>query len=312
MEYDTAGDPMNGCKWTHKTTEKIARELGRIGVHVSPNTVARLLKEMKFSLRVNIKNLESGGGKRKPLDPSIRNRQFRYIKRQRSDYARQGWPVISVDTKARVLIGPFYRKGRGWRRDAIEVLDHDFPSDADGVGIPYSIYDTLRNDAFVCVGVSRDTAMFAVDAIRTWWLREGRSHYPGAEEILMLADCGGSNSYRTRLWKQQLQVGFCDRVGLKVRVCHYPPGASKWNPIEHRVFPFITANWAGEPLVSYETMLKRIRTTKTKAGLKIRACLIAKQYEKGIKVSDEQMRNLSLKPYRVNPSWNYSIAPSET
>lgn len=311
MEYDTAGDPMNGCKWTHKTTEKIARELGQVGIHVSPNTVAKLLKEMKFSLRVNIKNLESGGGKRKPLDPSIRDRQFRYIKRQRRDYARHGLPVISVDTKARVLIGPFYRKGRAWSHEAIEVLDHDFPSDADGIGIPYSIYDTLRNDALVCVGVSRDTAMFAVDAIRTWWLRAGRSHYPDAQEILILADCGGSNSYRTRLWKYELQESFCNRVGLKVRVCHYPPGASKWNPIEHRVFPFITASWAGEPLVSYETMLKRIRTTTTKTGLKIRACLIDKQYEKGIKVSDDQMCDLSLKTYRVNPSWNYSIAPSK-
>ena len=262
---------------------------------------------MKYSLRVNVKTIESGS--RKPLDPRERDRQFRYIKRQRQDFTRRDLPVISVDTKSRELIGRFHQSGRTWGRESVEVLDHDFPSDAQGVGIPYSIYDTARNEGFVCVGTSRDTSEFAVDSIRTWWLKAGRYHYPDADEILILADCGGSNSNRIRLWKYQLQVAFCDRVGVRVRVCHYPPGASKWNPIEHRLFSFISANWAGHPLESHECMLKFIRTTETKAGLRVRACLIEKQYQKGIKISDAQMRRVALKRYRVNPDWNYSIAP---
>jgi len=308
MEYETAGDPVSGCKWTRRSTEKIAQQLGRAGVHVSPKTVGRLLKDMDFHLRVNVKILESGS--RKPPDPEQRNRQFHYVQQQRRDYVRRGLPVISVDTKSRELIGPFHQAGRTWSRDAIEVLDHDFPSDAQGIAIPYGIYDTIRNTGFVSVGTTRDTAEFAVDAIRAWWLQAGRAHYPDAEEILLLADCGGSNGYRTRLWKYQLQVAFCDRVGLKVRVCHYPPGASKWNPIEHRLFSHISANWAARPLVSYETVLKSIRATTTTIGLRVRAHLNGKQYQKGIKVSDDQMRRVCLKHYRVNPDWNYSIAPA--
>jgi len=308
MEYETAGDPVTGCKWTRKSTEKIAQQLRRVGIHVSPNTVARLLKDMKFSLRVNLKTLESG--LRNPPDPEKRDRQFLYIQRQQRDYAQRGIPIISVDTKSRILIGRFHRKGRQWSREAIEVLDHDFPSDAKGVGIPYGIYDTQRNEGFVCVGTSRDTGEFAVDAIRSWWLKAGQHHYPQAEEILILADCGGGNSSRTRLWKYQLQVAFCDKVGLKVRVCHYPPGASKWNPIEHRLFSFISDNWTGQPLVSYECILKFIRTTKTKAGLRVRARLIERPYEKGIKISDSQMQQVSLMRSRLHPDWNYSIAPS--
>ena len=308
MEYETAGDPVTGSKWTRKTTEKIAGQLRRAGIHVSPNTVARLLKDMKFSLRVNIKTLESG--LRKPPDPKKRDRQFRYIQRQRREYVQLGIPVISVDTKSRILVGRFHQKGRRWCREATEVFDHDFPSDAEGVGIPYGIYDTCRNEGFVCVGTSRDTAEFAVDTIRTWWLKVGRIHYPEAEEVLILADCGGSNSYRIRLWKYQLQVAFCDRRGLKVRLCHYPPGTSKWNPIEHRLFSFVSANWAAQPLESYECILKFIRATRTKSGLRVRASLIDKHYEKGIRISDRQMRQVSLNRYRVNPEWNYSIAPS--
>lgn len=308
MEYETAGDPVSGCKWTRRSTEKIAQQLGRAGIHVSPKTVGRLLKDMDFHLRVNVKILESGS--RKPPDPEQRDRQFHYIQQQRRDYARRGLPVISVDTKSRELIGQFHQTGRTWSRDAIEVLDHDFPSDAQGVAIPYGIYDTTCNTGFVSVGTTRDTAEFAVDSIRAWWLQAGRAHYPDAEEILLLADCGGSNGYRTRLWKYQLQVGFCDRIGLTVRVCHYPPGASKWNPIEHRLFSHISANWAARPLVNYETVLKSIRASTTTTGLRVRAHLNGKQYQKGIKVPDDQMRRVCLKHYRVNPDWNYSIAPA--
>jgi hypothetical protein len=190
------------------------------------------------------------------------------------------------------------------------VLDHDFPSAATGVAIPYGIYDLNRNEGFVCVGTSRDTSEFAVDSIRTWWNKAGASHYKNADKMLILADCGGSNSYRTRLWKYQLQVGLCNRTDLKVKVCHYPPGSSKWNPIEHRLFSFISGNWSAQPLVDYETVLKFIRTTKTAAGLKIRASLNKKQYQKGVKVSNEQMGQITLQRHTLRPLWNYSISPA--
>jgi hypothetical protein len=309
MEHDTAGDPVSGCKWTRKTTLKIAQQLKRRGIRVSANTVGKLLRNMNFSLRVNLKILESGLSK--PPDPRQRDLQFRYIRRQIRDYAVQAMPVISVDTKSRELTGMFHQSGRRWTQDPIAVFDHDFPSDSQGVAIPYGIYDLCRNEGFVCVGASCDTSEFAVDSIRRWWLRAGLSHYPNADRLLILADCGGSNGYRTRLWKHKLHVAFCNRFSLQVKVCHYPPGSSKWNPIEHRMFSFISNNWAAQPLRDYETVLKFIRTTKTSAGLKIRAALNKKSYKKGNKVSDKQMQQITLKRYTLRPNWNYSIAPSK-
>jgi hypothetical protein len=309
MEHETAGDPVSGCKWTRKTTLKIAQQLKRVGIRVSANTVGKLLKQMDFSLRVNLKTLESGLSK--PPDPRERDLQFRYIRSQIRGYAAQGMPVISVDTKSRELIGLFHQSGRRWTRYPIKVFDHDFPSDSQGIAIPYGIYDLSRNEGFVCVGTSRDTSEFAVDSIRTWWLQAGSSHYPNADRLLILADCGGSNAYRTRLWKHQLHITFCNRFGLQVKVCHYPPGSSKWNPIEHRMFSFISNNWAAQSLRAYETVLKFIRTTKTSAGLKIRASLIKKHYDKGKKVSDQQMQRIALKRYTLRPNWNYSISPSK-
>ena len=308
MEYETAGDPVSGLKWTRKTTAKIAKQLKRIGIRVSAKTVGRLLKQMNFSLRLNLKSLESGQSK--PPDPRQRDQQFRYIRNQIRVYSTQRLPVISVDTKSRELIGPFHQSGRRWSQEAIKVLDHDFPSDSKGVALPYGIYDLSRNEGFVCVGTSRDTSQFAVDSIRTWWLKAGSSHYPDADRLLILADCGGSNGYRTRLWKHQLQVAFCNRFSLEVKVCHYPPGSSKWNPIEHRMFSFISGNWAAQPLVDYETVLNFIRTTKTSAGLKIRAFLNKKQYLTGIRISDHQMKDIALKRYTLRPNWNYSICPA--
>jgi hypothetical protein len=309
MEHETAGDPVSGCKWTRKTTRKIAQQLKRIGIAVSANTVGRLLKKMDFSLRMNLKSLESG--LRNPPDPRERDQQFCYIRSQIQGYRGQGMPVISVDTKSRELIGAFHQSGRRWSREPIEVLDHDFPSDSRGVAIPYGIYDYSRNQGFVCVGTSRDTSEFAVDSIASWWRNAGSSQYPDADRLLILADCGGSNGYRTRLWKHQLQVAFCNRFGLQVKVCHYPPGSSKWNPIEHRMFSFISNNWSAQPLYDYETVLKFIRTTNTSAGLKIRAHLNRKQYQKGKKVSDEQMEKIIIKPYTLRPHWNYSISASK-
>jgi hypothetical protein len=309
MKYETAGDPVSGCKWTRKTTAKIARQLERMGIGVSANTVGRLLKKMDYSLRRNLKSLESG--LRNPPAPHQRNQQFRYIRSQIRDYAALGLPVISVDTKSRELMGPFHQSGRRWSQEPIKVLDHDFPSDSEGVAIPYGIYDLFRNEGFVCVGTTCDTSEFAVDSIRRWWFQAGYTHYPHAERLLILADCGGSNGYRTRLWKHQLQEAFCNRVGLHVKVCHYPPGSSKWNPIEHRMFSFISTNWAAQPLHDYETVLKFIRTTKTTSGLKIRALLTTKTYQKGKKVTDQQMQQITLNRHTLRPNWNYSICPTE-
>lgn len=308
MEEDTAGDPVSGCKWTRKTTAKVAKQLKRAGVQVSPNTVARLLKEMDFSLRVNLKCLESG--LRKPPDPKLRDLQFHYIRRQVRDYVAQELPVISVDTKSRELIGPFHQSGQKWSREPIRVLDHDFPSDSEGVAIPYGIYDLSSNEGFVCVGTSYDTSEFAVDSIRRWWTEFGLYRYPRADRVLILADCGGSNGYRTRLWKHRLQVAFCNRFDLEVKVCHFPPGASKWNPVEHKLFSFISNNWAGEPLRDHETVLKFIRTTKTSTGLTVRATLSRRRYSKGTKITEEQMEEIILQPHTRRPQWNYSILPS--
>jgi len=309
MKYETAGDPVRGCKWTRKTTAKIARELKRMCICVSANTVGRLLKKMNYSLRKNLKSLESG--LKNPPAPRQRNQQFRYIRSRIKHYAESGMPVISVDTKSRELIGPFHQPGRQWYQQAVAVFDHDFPSDAKGVAIPYGIYDFCRNEGFVNLGTSRDTAEFAVASIRSWWQLVGSVKYPEADHLLILADCGGSNGYRTRLWKQQLQVSFADRFSVYVKVCHYPPGASKWNPIEHCMFCYISNNWAAHPLTDYETVLKFIRTTKTCAGLKIRATLHTKQYQRGIRVCDSQMKTLNLKHYTQRPNWNYSISPAK-
>jgi len=309
MEHETAGDPVSGCKWTRKTTGKIAQQLKRAGIRVSAKTAGRLLKQMNFSLRLNLKCLESGQSK--PPDPRQRDLQFRYIRSQIRRYKANAMPVISVDTKSRELIGPFRQAGLRWSQEPIQVLDHDFPSDSKGIALPYGIYDLSRNEGFVCVGTSRDTSEFAVDSICTWWQKSGSYHYPDADRLLVLADCGGSNGYRTRLWKHQLQVAFCNRLSLEVKVCHYPPGSSKWNPIEHRMFAFISSNWAGHPLSDYETVLKFIRTTKTSVGLKIRAFLNKKKYLKGIRISDRQMKDIVLKRYTLRPNWNYSICPSK-
>lgn len=307
MKYETAGDPVSGCKWTRKTTGKIAQQLKRAGIRVSANTVGRLLKKMDFSLRVNLKSLESG--LRNPPKPRQRDQQFRYIRYQIQDYAAHGLPVISVDTKSRELIGSFHQPGRRWSQAPIQVLDHDFPSDAQGVAIPYGIYDFCRNEGFVCVGTSRDTSEFAVDTISAWWQKAGSVHYPEADHLLVLADCGGSNGYRTRLWKHQLQIALCNRHKLCVKVCHYPPGASKWNPIEHKMFSFISNNWAAHPLIDYETVLNFIRTTKTSSGLKIRAALNTRKYQKGIRINEQQMQSIKVIYYTQRPNWNYSLGP---
>ena len=309
MKHHTAGDPAKGYKWSRKSTYAVASQLNRIGFYVSPTTVGRLLKAKGYSLRKNRKSIETPTGK--PPDRQRRNRQFFYINRQRRYYEARQLPVISADTKNRELIGQFHQDGQAWDQESIAVFDHDFPSTAKGVGIPYGIFDTLRNEGFVSVGTSKDTSQFAVDNLRAWWLKIGCHAYPHANEILLLVDCGGSNGYRTRLWKQQLQERFCNPFDLTVRVCHYPPGASKWNPIEHRLFGFISRNWAAQPLDSYQTMLNFIRGTSTSTGLNVHACLNRKKYQRGIRISDAEMQDLCVTNHTARPEWNYSIAPCE-
>ena len=309
MKYETAGHPINGLKWSRKTTDKIARELNVIGISVSSNTVCRLLKKMGYSLKVNHKKLESGI--KTPPDPQQRDKQFRYIADQREQFARQNNPIISVDTKKKELIGNFKNNGTSWQQDPIAVNDHDFPSDAQGKAVPYGIYDTQRNTGTIFLGTSCDTPRFAVESIETWWKTEGQKQYPKSKKLLILADSGGSNSCRSRVWKYRIQKKLCDQFGMTVKVCHYPPGSSKWNPIEHRLFCEISKNWSGRPLDSYETVLKYIRTTKTASGLKVKACFVRRKYQTGEKVSNLQMNSLPIKKHEKLPKWSYSLMPSK-
>lgn len=299
---------MQGLRWTRKTTRKVARQLRRLDIKISANTVGRLLKKMGFSLRVNHKHLESGN--KNPPPRPVRNRQFHYLNRQRKEFASRRSPVISVDTKKKEKVGKFKNPGVSWERKPRLVNDHDFLDDAVGMAVSYGIYDTEANRGFVAVGTSYETPAFAVDSIALWWKRCGRSLYPKAHELLILADCGGGNSARARAWKYHLQHQLCDPCGLTVTVCHYPPGASKWNPIEHHLFSHISHNWAGIPLESYETVVKYIRTTKTEAGLRVRAHLVRKKYAKGERISNSEMADLAFTPHKTLPGWNYTLAPS--
>lgn len=263
---------------------------------------------MGFSLRVNHKKLESGN--RNPPPRRLRNRQFAYIGRKREEFTLRGNPVVSVDAKKKESIGKFKNPGACWEQEPQLVNDHDFRSDAVGRAIPYGIYDTGGNRGFVVVGTSHETPAFAVDAITLGWNHCGQRRYAGAKELLVLADSGGGNSARSRGWKYHLQHQLCNSYGLKVTVCHYPPGASKWNPIEHRLFSQISRNWAGRPLKSYETVVKYIRSTTTSTGLRVSAHLLRKRYEKGEAISDQAMKQLVLANHKTLPGWNYTLTPS--
>ena len=309
LKHDKAGDPVHGLKWTRKTTRKIARELHRLGIRIGAKTVGRLLKKMGFSLRVNHKTLESGH--KNPPPRRVRNRQFNYIKQKRKEFASRKSPIVSVDTKKKELVGNFKNQGVSWERKPHLVKDHDFRSDAEGMAIPYGIYDTQANLGFVVVGTSYETPAFAVDAIVLWWKGRGRTMYPKTDELLILADCGGGNSARARGWKYHLQHQLCNPYRITVTVCHYPPGASKWNPIEHHLFSHISNNWSGKPLTSYETVVKYAQTTKTSCGLRVSARLMRKNYNKGEAISPTELGKLMLAIHRTLPTWNYTLAPSK-
>jgi len=303
MEHETAGDPMTGLKWTRRTTEKIARELAHLGgIEVSANTVGRILKELGYSLRVNHKKVSSGTG-------PDRDAQFKQICAIRDRFSRRGLPVISVDTKKKELVGNFKNPGAAWNKQAVAVKDHDFRSQGLGLAVPYGIYDIQANRGSVFVGASHDTPQFAVSSIEKWWRYDGRRRYTKAKELLILADCGGSNGYRCRAWKHQLQQ-FSNRHRIKVTVSHYPPGTSKWNPIEHRLFSEISKNWAGRPLDSFTTVQNYISTTSTTTGLAVKAYIDSKIYPKGIKINVQQMNQLNIKKNDALPDWNYTFTPS--
>jgi len=285
-----------------KTTANVASQLRNFGVYVSPRTVARLLRKLKFCLRVNQKRL----GAKHP----DRDRQFHRIARLRRRFLQQGDPIISVDAKKRELVGNFKNPGAKWDREPILVNDHDFRSLASGVAVLYGVYDLSANRGAMSVGVSHETSAFACSSIRHWWAQAGRRRYPQAQRLLILADTGGGNGAARGAWKDQLQQQLCDRFGLTVTVAHYPTGASKYNPIERRLFSQISRNWKAEPLKSYETILKFIRTTTTSTGLIVTARLDRKQYPVGIKPSAARLRQLNLSPATFAPRWNYTIRPS--
>jgi hypothetical protein len=303
LEHDTAGDPITGLRWTRKTPERIAELLQQTGIPISANTVARLLHDLDYSLRVNRKQLATSSSPE-------RDQQFDYLSSLRNQFQRRGLPIISVDTKKRELVGNFKNAGVKWDRSPVLVNDHDFRSDSLGVAIPYGIYDVLANRGAVFVGVSHDTPGFAAHSITQWWRREGAPRYTRARQLLILADNGGSNGCRCRAWKTNLQFQLCNRFGLSVTVAHYPTGTSKWNPIEHRLFSEISKNWAGEPLTSYQKILNFLRTTKTQTGLAVTAYLDRTQYETGTTADPDLLRQLRITPHRTLPSLNYTLAPN--
>jgi len=299
----TRGDPQSSLRWTCKSTRKLAQELTAQGHPVGATKVAELLTQAGYSLQGNRKTRE---GTQHP----DRNAQFEYINRQVKQFQSKGQPVISVDTKKKELVGDFKNVGREWQRkgEPVPVRVHDFLDAELGKAIPYGVYDLLRNEGWVSVGVDHDTAAFAVESIRRWWNRMGRQAYPSATDLLVTADAGGSNGPRVRLWKLELQR-LADQTGMRLHIRHYPPGTSKWNKIEHRMFCHITQNWRGRPLESLETIVQLIGSTTTKEGLRIRAALDRRRYAKGIDVPDHDMANLNLRTARVRGQWNYCIEP---
>lgn len=293
---------MSAQKWVRSSLRHLRIALNKLHFQVGHVTIGRLLKELDFSLQSNRK-CDTGSA-----HPD-RDRQFRYIGRVKQLFVASGHPVISVDTKKKELIGNFYNSGRTWAREAEAVNVHDFRQDALGRAVPYGIYDLIHNLGYVAVGMSADTSQFAVDAIAWWWKLPERPTFDDESKLLILADAGGSNSCHYRLWKQQLQLQLADRLGIEVMVSHYPTGASKWNPIEHRLFGPISLNWAGKPLRSFETMLNFIRGTTTKTGLAVQAALFDREYEQRIRISDGEMETLNLQRRSICPKWNYVIKP---
>ena len=299
----TRGDPESPLLWTCKSTRTLAWELRSRHHPISHEKVAQFLRDKGYSLQGNRKTEEGE-------DHPDRDAQFRHINREVRRAMAQGWPVISVDTKKKELIGNFENKGQQWRRKGTgeRVKGHDFPDPSVPRAYPYGIYDLGRNTGFVNIGTDHDTAAFAVASIRGWWHYEGRELYPTVTQVLITADGGGSNGYRLRLWKLELQR-LADQTGLAIAVCHFPPGTSKWNKVEHRLFSFISSNWRGEPLRDYETIVHLIANTSTAKGLTVTCRLDRRKYPSGRKISDEEMAAINITPLSFHGEWNYTIHP---
>ena len=303
VEPTSRGDPQSSLRWTCLSVRRLTAELTRHGFRIGRQKVAHLLHELGYSLQANRKTREG------TAHPD-RNAQFEHINRRIAALQRRGQPVISVDTKKKELVGNFRNVGREWRPagQPVEVQVHDFQDAELGKAIPYGVYDLTHNEAWVSVGIDHDTAEFAVQTILRWWRQMGSKRFPKACELLVTADSGGSNSARCRLWKVALQ-GFADHTGLKVHVCHFPPGTSKWNKIEHRLFCHITRNWRGQPLSALEVIVQLIGRTRTRQGLKVKAALDRHQYPKGIKVATDQLAAVQLRPAKFHGDWNYTVSP---
>lgn len=305
VEPTTRGDPQSGLRWTCKSLRNLADELGRQGHQVSARKVGELLHEQGYSLQANRKTEEGN-------DHPDRDAQFAHINQLALDFQGRGQPVVSVDTKKKELVGNFRNGGQEWqpKGQPQRVATHDFPSQAQGKAIPYGVYDLAQNQGWVSVGTDHDTAEFAVATLQQWWQQMGAAAYPEAEELLITADGGGSNSSRGRLWKVALQR-FADAAGLRITVCHFPPGTSKWNKIEHRLFSHITQNWRGRPLTSHEVVVNLIENTTTRAGLRVRAALDSASYDTKCQISDDQLRELYLSRDGFHGDWNYTLNPRQ-
>jgi hypothetical protein len=295
---------MTEAKYARRSLRTLSGELAELGHAAGPDTVAALLGELGYRLRVNVKRLSG------PYHPD-RDAQFTFIEELTAAFRTEGLPILSVDAKKKELVGNFANDGATWRRQADEVNAHDFLSDALYRATPYGLYDLLANKGHVVVGTSADTPWFAAEAVARWWSRIGCHRYRGAGALLLLADSGGSNGHRPRLWKKGLQELLADRYGLTVAVCHYPTGASKWNPVEHRLFGPISINWAGVPLRSPEVMLGYIRGTATPSGLAVTAEWWERDYAKGVKVAKAEMAELDIERHEFCPRWNYTIRPRD-
>lgn len=303
IEPVTRGDPECPLRWTSKSTSKLTTQLRSFGHSISPRTVAALLHELGYTLQSNRKTLEGASHQ-------DRDAQFQYIHNQTQEFQHRGQPVISVDTKKKEVLGEYKNNGCEWqpKKQPVLVNTHDFPDQNLGKVVPYGIYDISLNQGWVQVGISADTAEFAVESIRQWWKQMGQPLYHNAEELLITADGGGSNGYRLRLWKTELQK-LANETGLKITLAHFPPGTSKWNKIEHRMFCHITENWRGRPLTSREVVVNLIGNTTTQKGLTIQASLDENKYEKGRKISDKKLLEVNLEKAEFHGEWNYAISP---
>jgi transposase len=306
VEPTARGDPQSPLRWTCKSTPRLAQELAEQGHPISQRSVCDLLAQLDYSLQSTRKTREGG-------NHPDRDAQFNHIACMAAQYQAAGDAVISVDTKKKELVGDFKNGGKEWQRkgEPEEVRVYDFIDPALGKVAPYGVYDVAANQGWVSVGINHDTAEFAVESIRRWWKEMGQSRYPNTRRLLITADCGGSNGYRVRLWKRELQK-LADAIGINIQVCHFPPGTSKWNKIEHRMFCHITNNWRGRPLVSREVIVNLIGSTTTEAGLHIRSQLDENAYEAGLKVSDEEIAALAIERDEFHGEWNYRLRPRDT